>query len=132
MTFIYDGTQFLMMPTVEMIQLPNENYYSTSEKIIGAWIDGKTLYQKTINFGALPNATQKNVAHNISNLGNVIDMKAWLKVSNSWYTMPFLSTSSAGENANWGADATNVFINTKSNYSTITTCYITIQYTKTS
>ena len=52
----------------------DENDYSTSEKIIGKWIDGKTLYQKTIDVGALPNATTKKVAHNISGLSKVVSI----------------------------------------------------------
>jgi len=31
--------------------------YTTTERRIGTWIDGKPLYSKVINFGALPNKT---------------------------------------------------------------------------
>ena len=31
--------------------------YSTKEQVIGTWVDGKPLYRKTINIGALPNKT---------------------------------------------------------------------------
>ena len=35
-----------------------QNSYSTSEKFTGEyWIDGRPIYQKVINFGALPNGT---------------------------------------------------------------------------
>lgn len=43
--------------------------YSSQEHLIGRWIDGKLLYEKTVDFGSLPNATEKNVSHNISNAG---------------------------------------------------------------
>ena len=42
--------------------------YSTNETVIGTWIDGKPIYRKVIDFGALPNGTIKSVAHNITNL----------------------------------------------------------------
>lgn len=31
--------------------------YSTNEKAVGTWINGKTIYQKTVSIGALPNNT---------------------------------------------------------------------------
>lgn len=56
-----------------MIQARNlNNSYSTSEQKVGTWINGKDLYKKTIDCGALPNNAVKNVAHNIANLGLVI------------------------------------------------------------
>ena len=49
-------------------KITRNSTYSTEEQAVGTWIDGKTIYRKVINFGALPNATKKDVAHNISNL----------------------------------------------------------------
>ena len=45
--------------------------YSTEEQEIGVYEDGKPLYQKGINFGALPNNTTKDVAHNIANVDKI-------------------------------------------------------------
>lgn len=39
--------------------------YSLEERRVGTWIDGKPLYEKTVDFGALPNASTKQVAHGI-------------------------------------------------------------------
>ena len=38
--------------------------YSTTEQVIGTWINGKPLYEKIIDLGALPNNTskQENIA----------------------------------------------------------------------
>ena len=36
--------------------------YSTEEKVVGTWIDGKPIYRKVINFGPLPNASSKTVS----------------------------------------------------------------------
>lgn len=46
--------------------------YSTTEKIIGKWIDGKPLYRKTITFTSTisANATT-SIAHNITNAKNI-------------------------------------------------------------
>ena len=44
--------------------------YSTSERIIGTWIDGSTLYEKTIDCGALPSSSgvEKTVSTGLSNV----------------------------------------------------------------
>ena len=42
-------------------------FYSTQEKQVGAWTDGNLLYEKTIDFGPLPNGTSKNVPHLVDN-----------------------------------------------------------------
>lgn len=54
-TFVYDGTQWLMMPTISMMpSLPvvgtinRSDIYDTTEKVIGKWTDGRPIYQKTI------------------------------------------------------------------------------------
>lgn len=48
-----------------------ENDYSTSEKIVGTWIDGSTLYQKTIvDTTGSTNNTEKNISTGISNGAN--------------------------------------------------------------
>lgn len=49
-------------------KIAKSSTYSTDEQAVGTWIDGKPIYRKVIDFGALPNATRKDVQHNISNL----------------------------------------------------------------
>lgn len=44
--------------------------YSTTEKRIGLY-DDKPLYQKTINFGTLPNNNPKNVPHSVANVDKI-------------------------------------------------------------
>ena len=53
-------------------QFDKANIYSTTEKIVGCWTDGRPVYQKTVSFGALPNKTIKEVNHSISNIKEVI------------------------------------------------------------
>ena len=43
-----------------------ESTYSTDERVVGKWIDGSDIYEKVIDFGALPNNTTKSV--NITSL----------------------------------------------------------------
>lgn len=62
--------------------------YSEEEKIVGNWIDGKPLYRKVINFGALPNNTTKTIAHNISNVDMVIGISGVAFVNGLFYPLP--------------------------------------------
>lgn len=112
--------------------VPGISSYSTSEVDTGfTWIDGKHIYKKTINFGTLPNNTTKNVAHGITNIGNVIKIEGWTYASSQgWFPLPFASTGSYPIEVK--ATATNVVIVTTIDRSSIGTCYITLYYTKTS
>ena len=50
----------------ELRKIPIERYdYSTDEKAVGTWIDGATIYESTIDLGALPNTTSKYVSTDI-------------------------------------------------------------------
>ena len=47
--------------------------YSTTEQPTGQkWIDGNDIYFKAIDIGALPNATNKDVLTNITNIRDVV------------------------------------------------------------
>lgn len=50
----------------------NSNVYSTSETVIGTWIDGRPIYRKVLKFTGLSTATVKTVSYNISNAVNQI------------------------------------------------------------
>ena len=112
----------------------DENDYSTSEKIVGTWIDGSLIYQKTISFGALPNATSKNVAHGISNISRIVSIVGYAYRSSSvkYLPLPFVSANEVGESINISADNTNISILTGYDRSAFTESYVTLQYTKTS
>lgn len=108
-----------------------ESYSTTEKKTGGTWIDGKPIYKKTIDFGALPNNTSK-----FMNTGVSIDL--CLKIE----TIAYNSTSahsinglygSAGnypwENALLTTNKTQVAITTSSDRSNLS-AYVTIYYTK--
>ncbi len=53
--------------------------YTTSEQNTGrTWIDGKTIFQKTVVIAAGPNNSTVNVAHGIVGLDYVVDYKMML------------------------------------------------------
>lgn len=104
--------------------------YSTSEQDTGCkWVDGKPIYKKTIDIGALPNATTKNIAHGISALGIMLDMRGVAFYTNGIsLPLPFVAISQASISTN--ATSTDVVITT-ANDRTAASGYITLWYTKT-
>lgn len=110
-----------------------ENIYSIDERMIGSWVDGRPLYQKSIAFGTLPNKNTKKVAHGIANIKEVITIKT-IGYATTWYNIPWATTKTvAGENdsLNVYVDTTDIIVQTAADASAETISYITLQYTKT-
>lgn len=108
--------------------------YSTEETVAGGtWIDGSTIYKKTINFGALPNAANKAVAHRISNLNRVIRVEAIADygTGNTKFPIPFSSPSGLGSSVSLTIESSTIDIRTGTDRSGAT-AYVTIYYTKSS
>ena len=95
--------------------------YTTDELIVGEWIDGKPIYQKTINFGALPKNAVKEVTHGISNIDRVVNQ---IGTTERGDAVPSMSTGM------W-TTSTSVYIQTDWDGSNRVSCYVTLQYTKT-
>ena len=112
--------------------VPGISNYSTSEQNTGfRWKDGKTIYKKTIDFGALPNTTNKAANLNISNLGTIIDSEAFCIYPNGInFPLPFTNTNDFASSVMLNFTATQVVITTGSDRSGATG-YVTIYYTKT-
>lgn len=122
--------------------------YSTEEQVVGKWIDGKPLYQKTVQIpvsafeDAVPDSTGYCVPkalHNISNLGIVVNLFGQA-YGNVVRPLPFSYGMNAPDFkffASLEANNTYVFLEcgTEFRQSTITAntygAYVTIQYTKT-
>jgi hypothetical protein len=102
----------------------NEEIYSTTEQIIGRWIDGKPIYQKTIDFGALPNNTTKLIQHNITYLKDVVGISGFLLKSDITVCIPNDTTPGLWRDGIYLGIST-ISDNTQYNG------YITLTYTKT-
>ena len=107
--------------------------YTTSERAVGTWIDGKTIYQKTVNIGSGPNNGAKEVSHGISNIDRIVGMEGMGRMSdgsNFWplnYNGPVNGTTYIN-----GLESTKSKITLRTNYDASTSDYIaTIRYTKT-
>jgi len=107
-------------------------HLSDTEHIIGTWVDGSTLYEKTISLGALPNNAVGTVAHGISNLKMVVssDGTAY-NSSGTNLPLPYISGGSSHYTIDFNVGTTNITITTYTNRSAFTG-YLTLQYIKTS
>ena len=108
-------------------------HYSTDEQVVGTWIDGSTVYEKTFNITTL-NSGLNSIPHNISNIGDVINIEGTAIRSNG-AVQPLGFISSAN---NYGWNVT-VYDFTSSNFSlevggqlSLSKVIITVRYTKAS
>lgn len=100
--------------------------YSTTEQVIGRWIDGKPLYQKTFSFTLSQNTSKsyKEYAHNISNV-DIIFISDASGIVNK--TRPNGGTT---EEIGIWANATNIIVETGKDRHTYSVT-VTFRYTKT-
>ena len=103
--------------------------YSTTEKRIGTWIDGKPLYRKVVDFGTLPSNGSKGVAHNISNLKRIVKLEGFAgsSMNKGGITLPHATNNPIALYAN---DAEVVAV-TNSDATGYTMTYVFVYYTKT-
>lgn len=119
----FDPTKWAAIVVTE---LSGGHNYSTSEHVVGTWIDGKPVYEKTIYCGDGGISTTVNVPHNILGLKRVIKL---------------FGCSEDGEpvpTVNGGSDFIRLSANTqyielkyRDSWEAHTSIYVTIQYTKT-
>ena len=118
-TEIYKETSVLNTPT----------NYSLEERCIGSWIDGKPLYQKTINCGNLPNNSSNNYPINVSNLDLIIFISG-IAIGSVTLPLPNVHQITMSNQISIYHSNDNIVIATATDYSQYIG-YITIQYTKT-
>jgi len=67
-------------PLIDLIpEASNMHTYSTEEQVVGTWIDGETIYEKTLQFTSTSSAdTLASVAHSIANVSMIYVEKAFV------------------------------------------------------
>jgi len=75
--------------------------------------NGKTIYFKRINFGALPNSSTKTTAHGISSIDEVIDLELLVYDGNVWMEAAGLGQSTVSYRIE-GTDVVIATANTQS------------------
>jgi hypothetical protein len=135
-TAIANGATFTLNTNYEAVTdgaLNESDIYSTEEHVVGKWIDGSILYEKTIDCGELPNNTTKSVSHSISNLGRIVDIACiqYNGLNTEWGTVPDVNISSLANQLRVSVNTTKVNLQSGGNYSGYY-AYCTLKYTKTS
>lgn len=120
-------------------KIEEQTSYSTTEQIVGKWINGKKIYRKVINFGTLPNTGIKNVSTDLLiNEANIVNyyglaqgqagnLKYVLHLPDIFVDVP---TQSIRLTINTQNNKYNIAIQTgsdRSNYD----AFVVIEYTKT-
>ena len=106
--------------------------YSDQEREIGVWRDGKPLYQKTIDCGALPNNTTKNINHNISNIDFIVKAEGYALAPNvNSIPIPFVNNDNSTSQICLITTTSVISLRTSVDRSAFTKSYVTLYYTKT-
>lgn len=107
--------------------------YSTQEQFTGDyWIDGKKIYEKTIDIGALPNNAvngTKHVIHDIKPLNRIVEISGVASSSAEAIPLPHVNPWSLSESVVVRVDGSNIIIGTNSDKSGYKG-YVTLKYTK--
>lgn len=108
----------------------NLHEYSTEEKVVGKWIDGKPIYEKVINSGYLLNSGTISINVSSLNIDSFIQLRGITFTDDKTQFRPI--TLGASDNNAIRIDFTNnnIRIITWSNWSSYNS-FIVIQYTKT-
>ena len=112
----------------------NSNSYSIEEvKTDEKWIDGKPIYRKVVDFGALPNATTKTVTFDTVSADTWVNVMALAKSTDgNVINIPYADTSAASHSITYVINDGRIQVNTGSvDRSGYNKCYFKLEYTKT-
>ena len=113
--------------------LTSQKVYSTEEKETGEiWLDGKTIYQKTITITDLN--SNNTYSHGISNLSEVISVSGSAYfTTQKWQPLQRIFIDAVAEYSLGIGDITKstFLMQVGSSYNGFTKAYVTIKYTKT-
>lgn len=108
--------------------------YSTSERMVGCWIDGKPLYQKTIGVAPLPNSGTKEIQLD-NDIEKIISMNGYAIDGNDKWDIFFNDVVPTNNNASIRVYTNTItkklYITTAVDLRSYTEACITLQYTKT-
>ena len=113
-------------------EIDDTGTYSTTEHVVGKWINGKTIYEKTVNFGTLPNTETSQKSHGISNIDQIVGVEGIaINDTNVSINLPYASPGETKANTSLIVNRTVILITTENNRTNYTG-YITLRYTKSS
>lgn len=76
-------------------EIQKGNIYSTSELVVGKWVNNKPIYKKTFIITHAASNTDLSQAHGISNLEDIVDIKGAFQAENTLIFYPLSYESGA-------------------------------------
>lgn len=120
-------------PSIRLVE--ELHTYSTEETIIGTWIDGKPIYRKVIDFGALPNNTTKTYDTGDLKIDTFTEPIRGTSESATGFCsgVPFVHTgnNSYGVSISYSKNTNKISVQTGYDRSPQTKTYVILEYTKT-
>ena len=113
------------MPEMLANKFSKGDLYSTDEKMIGQWIDGKPLYQKVVEFTITNSNAWTSYNHGISDIEKCVSMDCFAVYENNVYTVG-LKHNDSFMNGSFGKTSVSVSSKNYSNY----TARCILRYTK--
>ena len=104
--------------------------YSTEEKVVGKWIDGKPIYEKVINSGYLLNSGTISIDVSSLNIDSFIQLRGMTFTDDKTQFRPITLGTSDNNAIRIDFTNNNIRIITWNNWSAYNS-FIVIQYTKT-
>ena len=124
----YNGTLYNIQDTEAQKNL----VYSQNEIDTGKiWIDGKKIYRKVINCGAIQSGTLNEIPTNIVNIGTVVKITAMATSTAYNLTTPIPYTSVGGKKKIIYIQSNNIYIYIDTVEETYDECFAILEYTKT-
>jgi hypothetical protein len=107
--------------------------YSTAEQDTGStWVDGKTIYKKTLSWNNTAIANGTTWSHNIANINEVVKVEAHLNAADTYIGFPSTTNNSANDLGLRVSKTQIIFFGNDSwSANTNRTIYVTVYYTKT-
>lgn len=105
------------------------NVYSTDEKVVGTWIDGKPIYRKTYTGTAV--SSGRVILDTIASLDTLVSYKGWTESSYNWIWGVPCSASTYENNIRFTKDDNTLQLSFGQNYSSSNNFAVTVEYTKT-
>lgn len=104
--------------------------YSYDEQVIGTWVNGKPLYRKTINIGALPNKATKTINHNAENISTIVRLYGYATNNTNYIPLPYPHSDTIGLSVVLYATKTQIGVQTGTDRSAYAQAEVTIEYVK--
>jgi hypothetical protein len=121
-------------PLTEFVN--GQKFFSTAAGTGSSSTELRQVFRKVINFGSLPNAGTKSIAHGITITANTTFTRIYGAASdttgNNYIPLPYVNVSGTlvAGNIELRVDGTHVRITTTGNGSNFNICYVILEYLK--